>query len=113
QYWTVSHLPAPRYLDRPVYVLTSAVTFSGGEDVAYTLQAHGRAVIIGETTRGGAHPTTPSPVTEHITVTVPTARTINAVTGTNWEGVGVTPDRAAPAEQALEAAVADLEKREA
>ncbi|ARF58940.1 S41 family peptidase [Streptomyces gilvosporeus] len=113
QYWTVSHLPAPRYLDRPVYVLTSAATFSGGEDVAYTLQAHGRAVIIGETTRGGAHPTTPSPVTEHITVTVPTARTINAVTGTNWEGVGVTPDRAAPAEQALEAAVADLEKREA
>lgn len=30
QYWTASHLPAPRYLDRPVYVLTSAITFSGG-----------------------------------------------------------------------------------
>ncbi|MFF1799136.1 S41 family peptidase, partial [Kitasatospora sp. NPDC058263] len=43
QFWTSAHLPAPRYLDRPVYVLTSAVTFSGGEDVAYTLQAHGRA----------------------------------------------------------------------
>ena len=37
QYWTVAHLPAPRYLDRPVYVLTSARTFSGGEDFAYTL----------------------------------------------------------------------------
>lgn len=104
QYWTLPYLPAPRYLDRPVYVLTSASTFSGGEDVAYTLQAHGRAEVVGETTRGGAHPTARHPVTEHITVTVPTARTINAVTGTNWEGVGVQPDRAVPAEEACETA---------
>ncbi|MFE7318003.1 S41 family peptidase [Streptomyces sp. NPDC057555] len=104
QYWTASHLPAPRYLDRPVYVLTGPTTFSGGEDVAYTLQAHGRAVVVGETTRGGAHPTDRHPVTEHITVTVPTARTVNAVTGTNWEGVGVRPDRAVPAERAQEVA---------
>ncbi|MGD3111233.1 S41 family peptidase [Streptomyces sp. YGL11-2] len=107
QYWTTAHLPAPRYPDRPVYVLTSATTFSGGEDVAYTLQALGRAVVVGETTRGGAHPTGRHPVTEHITVTVPTARTVNAVTGTNWEGVGVRPDRAVPAERALEAAYAE------
>ncbi|MFE0380319.1 S41 family peptidase [Streptomyces inhibens] len=104
QYWTASHLPAPRYLDRPVYILTSATTFSGGEDVAYTLQAHGRAELVGETTRGGAHPTDRHPVTEHITVTVPTARTINAVTGTNWEGVGVQPDRAVAADKALDVA---------
>lgn len=104
QYWTASHLPAPRYLNRPVYVLTSVDTFSGGEDVAYTLQAHGRALIVGDTTRGGAHPTARYPVSEHITVAVPTGRTINTVTGTNWEGVGVAPDHAVPAEQALEAA---------
>ncbi|MFJ6752306.1 MULTISPECIES: S41 family peptidase [unclassified Streptomyces] len=118
QYWTVAHLPAPRYPeDRPVYVLTSEVTFSGGEDVAYTLQAHGRATVVGETTRGGAHPTARHPVTAHITVTVPTARSINAVTGTNWEGVGVVPDLAAPAGQALEVAhrkaLEETESREA
>ncbi|MFD9595737.1 S41 family peptidase [Kitasatospora sp. NPDC059973] len=105
QFWTSAHLPAPRYLDRPVYVLTSAVTFSGGEDVAYTLQAHGRATLIGETTRGGAHPTDRYPVTEHIMVTVPTARTVSPVTGTNWEGVGVVPDVAVPADRALDAAL--------
>ncbi|MFI9200361.1 S41 family peptidase [Streptomyces sp. NPDC053048] len=104
QYWTSSHLPAPRYLDRPVYVLTSATTFSAGEDIAYTLQAHGRAVLVGETTRGGAHPTARYPVTEHITVTVPSARTISTVTGTNWEGVGVAPDLPVPADQALDSA---------
>ncbi|MGW3635918.1 S41 family peptidase [Streptomyces sp. NPDC005122] len=104
QYWTTSHLPAPRYLDRQVYVLTSSTTFSGGEDVAYTLQAHERAMLVGESTRGGAHPTARYPVTSHITVTVPIGRTISTVTGTNWEGVGVTPDLAVPADQALEAA---------
>lgn len=111
QYWTLPYLPAPRYLDRPVYVLTGATTFSGGEDVAYTLQAHGRAEVIGEVTRGGAHPTAHHPVTEHITVTVPTARTINPVTGTNWEGVGVRPDRTVPAEKALETAHEEAQRR--
>ncbi|MFG2526668.1 S41 family peptidase [Streptomyces sp. NPDC048516] len=111
QYWTLPHLPAPRYLDRPVYVLTSATTFSGGEDLAYTLQAHGRAEVVGETTRGGAHPTLRHPVTEHITVTVPAARTVNAVTGTNWEGVGVQPDRAVAAEKALETAHGEARER--
>ncbi|MER7736192.1 S41 family peptidase [Streptomyces erythrochromogenes] len=105
QYWTLAHLPAPRFLDRPVYVLTSAVTFSGGEDVAYTLQAHGRAVVVGETTRGGAHPTDRHAVSEHVVVAVPAARTISTVTGGNWEGVGVVPDIAVPADQALDAAL--------
>ncbi|MEU9002402.1 S41 family peptidase [Streptomyces sp. NPDC048551] len=108
QYWTSGHLPAPRYLDRPVYVLTSAITFSGGEDVAYTLRAHGRATLVGETTRGGAHPTARHAVTPHVLVTVPAARAINTVTGTNWEGVGVVPDVAAPADGALDAALAAI-----
>ncbi|MFJ8012861.1 S41 family peptidase [Streptomyces sp. NPDC096339] len=106
QFWTSAHLPGPRYADgRPVYVLTSENTFSGGEDVAYTLQAHGRAVVVGATTRGGAHPTARHPVAEHVLVTVPTARSINPVTGTNWEGVGVVPDIAVPADRALEEAL--------
>ncbi|MFF4422961.1 S41 family peptidase [Streptomyces sp. NPDC001549] len=108
QYWTVGHLPAPRYPDRPVHVLTSEFTFSGGEDVAYTLQARGRAVLVGATTRGGAHPTARHAVAEHVLVTVPTARTINTVTGGNWEGVGVVPDVRVPAEQALETALKAL-----
>ncbi|MFD3779152.1 S41 family peptidase [Streptomyces sp. NPDC058612] len=105
QDWTTAHLPAPRCTDRPVYVLTSSATFSGGEDVAYTLQAHGRAVVIGETTRGGAHPTVRHAVTAHVQVTVPSARTVNTVTGTNWEGVGVLPDVPVPADRALDMAL--------
>ncbi|TLW89620.1 S41 family peptidase [Saccharomonospora piscinae] len=113
QFWTLAHLPAPRYLDRPVYVLTSANTFSGGEDVAYTLQSHGRAVLVGETTRGGAHPTARHAITEHVFVTVPVARTVNSVTGTNWEGVGVVPDVAVPADEALDTALKAVRTRPA
>jgi hypothetical protein len=29
---------------------------------------------------------------DHLVFYVPTARAVNPVTGTNWEGVGVTPD---------------------
>jgi hypothetical protein len=57
QFWSLAYVPGARYLDRPVYLLTSSETFSGGEDFCYTLQALGRARVIGETTGGGAHPT--------------------------------------------------------
>ena len=41
QFWALPYVPGTRYVDRPVYILTSSHTFSGGEDFAYTLQALG------------------------------------------------------------------------
>lgn len=105
QYWSLGHLDIPRYLDRPVYVLTGARTFSGGEDLAYTLQGLKRATLIGATTRGGAHPTDWYQLTEHVTVTVPNCRSESPFTGTDWEGVGVVPDVAVAQEEALAAAI--------
>ncbi|MGF1427141.1 S41 family peptidase [Kitasatospora sp. LaBMicrA B282] len=111
QFWTLPYLPGERYLDRPVYVLTGPVTFSGAEDLAYNLKVRGRATLVGETTRGGAHPTGYYPLSEHISVTVPYARSINAVTGGDWEGVGVVPDLAVPADQAFDVAYQDALER--
>jgi C-terminal processing protease CtpA/Prc len=104
QFWTLPYVPGARYLDRPVYLLTGPVTFSGAEDLAYNLKVRDRAVLVGETTRGGAHPTAYHPLTEHISVTVPYARSINPVTGGDWEGVGITPDIAVPVDRAFDAA---------
>jgi hypothetical protein len=95
-----------RYLDRPVYVLTSSRTFSGGEDFCYTLQSLGRAEIIGETTGGGAHPTRPFPISAAVHIGIPHARSVSPVTGTNWQGTGVVPDTPAPADQAYDVAYA-------
>ena len=104
QFWSLAWLPGPRYLDRPVYLLTSHETFSGGEDFCYTLQAQGRAQVIGETTGGGAHPTRTMPISETMAVSVPFARSVNPVTGTNWQGTGVVPDTAVPAAEAYDVA---------
>ena len=104
QFWSLAYVPGSRYLDRPVYVLTSHETFSGGEDLCYTLQAHGRAQVIGEPTGGGAHPTMMVPISPTMAIGVPFARSISPVTGTNWQGTGVVPDVAVPAEQACNVA---------
>jgi Peptidase family S41/N-terminal domain of Peptidase_S41 in eukaryotic IRBP len=104
QFWALPYVPGTRYLDRPVYVLTSSHTFSGGEDFCYTLQALGRAVVVGETTGGGAHPTRPFPISPAVHIGIPFARSINPVTGTNWQGAGVVPDIAAPEAEAYDVA---------
>lgn len=104
QYWSHAWLPGDRYLDRPVYLLTSGTTFSGGEEICYNLQAQGRAILVGETTRGGAHPTEGFPITPTFEITVPVARSVNPVTGGNWEGTGVEPDVAVPAQEAFDVA---------
>jgi len=106
QFWALPYVPGTRYIDKPVYVLTSHRTFSGGEDLCYTLQALGRAQVIGESTGGGAHPTRGFPISAAVHIGIPFARSVNPVTGTNWQGTGVVPDVAVSEEQAYDAAYA-------
>ena len=90
--------------DKPVYVLTSSRTFSGAEEFTYNLQTRKRATIVGETTGGGANPGRGVLLPYSLTVFVPTGRAINPITKTNWEGVGVKPDVAVHAADALDVA---------
>jgi C-terminal processing protease CtpA/Prc len=46
------------------------------------------------------------PLSSTLAIGVPFARSINPVTGTNWQGTGVTPDVAVPAGQAYDVAYA-------
>src|SRR5688572_17333887 len=101
EFWTRKDVAGKRYLNKDVYVLTSNRTFSGAEEFAYNLKNLKRAVIVGETTGGGAHPGGPQRVHEHFNIFIPTGRAINPITKTNWEGTGVTPDVDVPAAQAL------------
>ena len=89
---------------KPVFVLTSGQTFSAAEEFTYNLQTRKRAVIVGETTGGGAHPGDFVSMPHGFSVFVPSGRAINPITNTNWEGTGVKPDVAVPPEAALEAA---------
>lgn len=99
-------VPGRRFGGRkPLYILTSRRTFSAAEAVAYDLQALRRAVIVGERTGGGAHPYEIRRVHRHFALDLPEGRSINPITGGNWQGVGVRPDVEVPADQALERAL--------
>lgn len=93
QNWTRRDVPGPRFgAYKPIFVLVSKETISGGEAAAYDLQSQKRAIVIGETTAGAANLAPPFDLGDGFAVYVPVARAINAITHTNWEGTGVRPD---------------------
>jgi len=104
EFRTLPEIPGKRYGEKPVYVLTSRVTFSAGEQFADILQSRKRAVLLGEKTDGGGHPGTSYRIHPYFEAFLPIGLVTNPVTGTDLEGVGVTPDISIPAEQAFTAA---------
>jgi C-terminal processing protease CtpA/Prc len=109
QFWTVS-VVGPRYT-KLVYVLTSANTFSGGEECAYDLQTQKRATLVGEITGGGANPGDVFALGHNFVAFIPVGRAINPITHTNWEHVGVKPDIVVPAADAMKTAYAAVLKK--
>jgi hypothetical protein len=102
EFWTTPGVSV--HYTRPVYVLTSGRTFSGGEEFAYDMQTQKRATLVGETTGGGANPGDDFSIGHDFVAFIPTGRAINPVTHTNWEHVGVKPDIAVPAADAQKTA---------
>lgn len=106
EFWTKP--VASPWLNKPVYILTSARTFSGGEAFVYDLKVQKRARLYGETTGGGANPTRGWPLGDHFGIFVPTGRAENPITHTNWEGTAVAPDVTVEAKLAFQAALRDI-----
>jgi hypothetical protein len=101
--------PTPAtFVGQPVYVLTSARTFSGGEEFCYDMQTMKLATLVGETTGGGANPGGGRPLGAGMSMFLPGGKARSPVTGTNWEGVGVSPDIAVANGLALKVALEKL-----
>lgn len=93
QQWTAPYVAGPRFLSKPVFVLTSLHTHSAAEFVAYDLKNTHRATIVGEQTGGHAHAATGEINLGYgFSALIPNAQPKSPVTHTNWEGVGVEPD---------------------
>lgn len=106
---TFNSQPTPvSFAKIPVYVLTSKDTFSGGEALAYDVQAHKLGKVVGEVTGGGANLTGPVDLGHGMVASIPEARAVNPITNTNWEGRGVQPDVVVPAQDALRVALQEL-----
>jgi hypothetical protein len=102
--WTLPHVPGRRLTNKDIYILTSARTFSGAEEFTYNLKHLKRATVVGEATGGGAHLVMGRRINQYFSIGIPAGRPINAVTRTDWEGVGVEPDVQVPADDALKTA---------
>ncbi len=106
EYWTNGAVTG-RYT-KPVYVLTSPLTFSGGEECAYDFQTQKRAVLVGEATGGGANPGDVTALGHGLVAFVPNGRAINPITHANWEHVGVKPDIEVKAADAWQRAYVEI-----
>ncbi len=118
QWWTLPYLPGSRYLNKDLYILHSRRSFSAVEGFSSILQHHKRAVIVGESTSGGTHPGRFVRVHPNFAVFVPMSwfsypsgtpefpidRPVYPTTRTDYEGTGVKPDIAVPANRALKKA---------
>jgi hypothetical protein len=104
--WTPDDVRGSALAHVPVYVLQSAESASAAEHLAYSLQAAGRARIVGERSRGAANPVEERVYPElSLNISLPVSRAIHPLTGTSWEGVGVKPDVETPAAEALTVAL--------
>jgi C-terminal processing protease CtpA/Prc len=105
QFFTTAFVPGRRAARQPLYILTSTSTFSAAEDFCYSLQNLKRALVVGETTGGGAHSSRgPQRLTPSFTAIIPVGRSVSPITKTNWEGTGVTPDIKTSADSSLSVA---------
>ncbi|MDH4157625.1 MAG: S41 family peptidase [candidate division Zixibacteria bacterium] len=88
--------------DVELVILIGKRTFSAAESFAYSLKRLGRATLVGEATAGGAHlvrligyPTM------ELRLRMPVDRAVDPATGYSWQSIGVQPDIAAAAANAL------------
>lgn len=95
----------------PIYYLTSRRTASAAEHLAMALQRNHRATLVGERTAGANHFGDEVPLGAGLAAFIPVGRSYDPATGKDWEGVGISPDVAVAADDALTTAL-DLASHE-
>lgn len=101
---TQSNVAGTKYLYKKIYILTSGTTFSAAEGLAYFLQQHKLAEVIGEKTGGAANPVDHFILQNQYLLLVPAGKITSLTSHTNWEHIGVLPDQEVKAENALKTA---------
>lgn len=101
---TLFNVPAGRLTGKPLYVLIDGGVASAGEEFAYHVEQFHLGELIGAKTAGAANNNELMPVSPGFILSVSTGRPVHAVSGTNWEGVGVSPTLDTPPAEALDVA---------
>lgn len=101
---TLAYLPAGRIKDKPLYVLIDGNVGSAAESFAYDVQQFKLGELVGAKTVGGANNNKFVPIGSGLLLSVSYGRPVHAISGTNWEGVGVEPSVGVAPARALETA---------
>jgi C-terminal processing protease CtpA/Prc len=109
--YSVTGLTKLSLADKPLYVLLSDKTYSAGEAFAQHVRNFHLGTLVGQTTAGAAHTVELLPIDEGFVLTLSTGRVEHALTGEDWEGVGVHPHVITEPDDALQTA-RDLAQRE-
>ena len=102
---TTNDLPGKKLPNLPVYILTNKNTGSAAESFAYIMKHLERAQLIGATTAGAGNGSNYFRVSNEFMLQVATWETINNITKTSWEKVGVVPTIKTTSEMALDTAI--------
>jgi hypothetical protein len=93
QHWSMPFLQGPRYLNKPVFILTSRHTHSAAEVLAYDLKNAHLAVLVGDRTSGEATSATGEiSLGFGFSTFIADGQMISPVTHGNYLRVGVQPD---------------------
>ncbi|MBS1590941.1 MAG: S41 family peptidase [Bacteroidetes bacterium] len=99
---------ASKMFNSKLYVLTNYRTFSAAEWTAFVLKNRKRTVIVGEKTAGGSHPSNQIAISNKFSINIPIGIMVDAITQTQFEGIGVIPDIQVSANDALVYAQIDI-----
>jgi len=99
QLWTYAQVPGKRYLNKPVFILTSGRTASGAEAFVSSMRRLKRATLVGEPTKGATMPGGSHRVNDHFSIWISTGRSSSG--SVQNENKGTQPDIAVPAADAL------------
>lgn len=94
-----------RLLEQKVVILISPKTFSAAESCANSMRALKRATIVGKRSGGGANPGGYEAIGKYFDIRIPSGRALNPLQEGNWEGVGIIPDYAVLAKEAINTAI--------
>ncbi len=92
QSWTRSPVSGNKLANKPIYVLTSARTFSAAEQFSYNLKMLKRATLVGETTGGATDVGTFHRIDDHFGIGIRETRGINPYSEPGWAVTGVKPN---------------------
>lgn len=99
--WTFREVPGKRMPNVDLFILTSAETASAGEGFSFILQQRKRAKVVGAQTPGAGYGNKETVIGDGFVFFVSVFRQFDSRTGRGWQGLGVTPDIAVPADRAL------------